>query len=367
MNIPFLDLKKINLRFEQEFLSAQKQLLHDDILIKGKAVSRFEKEYAAYCGIRFCVGTGNGLDALTLIFRAYIALGKLHPGDEVIVPANTYIASILSILHAGLKPVLTEPNSETFNLNVLEIERNITPKTKAVLAVHLYGQLADMKAINQIADRHQLIVVEDAAQAHGALSRDGKKAGNLSHAAAFSFYPTKNLGALGDAGAVTTNDAELATVISQLADYGRIDKYTNRYAGINSRLDSLQAAFLSIKLKHLDTDNQKRRTVAKTYLENIQNPKISLPQIVDWESHVFHLFVVKTRNRMTLQEYLTENKIETLIHYPVAPHKQEALKVYNQLRLPITETLQETVLSLPISPVMTRAEVEQVVKILNRF
>jgi dTDP-4-amino-4,6-dideoxygalactose transaminase len=367
MKIQFLDLKKVNLRFEREFLSVQQQLLHDDFLIKGKAVSDFEKEFAAYCGTKFCVGTGNGLDALTLIFKAYIALGKLKPEDEILIPANTYIATVLSVLHAGLKPVFVEPNAQTFNLDLAETEKKITKKTKGILAVHLYGQLADMKAIQSLSKQSDLLVIEDAAQAHGAVSPEGKKAGNLSHAAAFSFYPTKNLGALGDAGAVTTNHAELATVISQLADYGRTDKYINRFAGVNSRLDSLQAAFLQIKLKQLDADNQRRRTIAKSYLDKIKNPKIELPLVADWESHVFHLFVVKTKSREVLQKYLAENKIETLIHYPVAPHKQEALKAYNHLRLPVTELLQETVLSLPVSPVMTDAEVGKVLEALNQF
>lgn len=367
MKIQFLDLKKVNLRFEREFLMVQQQLLHSDFLIKGKAVSDFEKEFAAYCGTQFCVGTGNGLDALTLIFKAYLVMGKLKPEDEILVPANTYIATVLSIIHAGLKPVFVEPNAQTFNLDVVDIEKKITSKTKGILAVHLYGQLADMKTIQFVAKRSDLLVIEDAAQAHGAVSMEGKKAGNLSHAAAFSFYPTKNLGALGDAGAVTTNQAELATVISQLADYGRTDKYTNRYAGVNSRLDSLQAAFLQIKLKQLDADNQCRRAIAKFYLENINNPKIELPEVVDWESHVFHLFVVKTKHREVLQKYLRENKIETLIHYPIAPHKQEALNAYNHLHLPVTELLQESVLSLPISPVMTDAEVEKVVELINHF
>lgn len=367
MNIPFSDIRKINLRFEQEFLLAQQQLLRDDFLIKGKAVSNFEAAYAAYCGTKFCIGTGNGLDALTLIFKGFTVLGKLNPNDEILVPANTYIASILSIIHAGLRPVFIEPNTETFNIDPAEIKKNITTKTKGILAVHLYGQLADMKAVCQLAGQHQLLVIEDAAQAHGAISGDGKKAGNLSHAAAFSFYPTKNLGALGDAGAVTTNNAELATIVSQLANYGRTDKYTNRYAGVNSRLDSLQAAFLSIKLKHLDADNQKRQAVAKFYLENIRNPKIVLPQVADWDGHVFHLFVIRAENRDELQPYLSENGIETMIHYPVAPHKQEALKAYNRLHLPVTESLQETVLSLPLSPVMTTAEAEKIVEILNHF
>jgi len=367
MNIPFLDLKKINLRFEREFLSAQQHLLRDDFLIKGRAVSDFEMEFAAYCDTKFCVGTGNGLDALTLIFKAYIAMGKLKPEDEILVPANTYIATVLSIIHAGLKPVFIEPNAQTFNLDIVETEIKITKKTKGILAVHLYGQLADMNMIRPLAKRFDLLVIEDAAQAHGAVSKEGIKAGNLSHAAAFSFYPTKNLGALGDAGAVTTNHAELATLISQLANYGRTDTYTNQYAGVNSRLDSLQAAFLSIKLKHLDTDNQRRRAIAKFYLENIKNPKIELPEVADWESHVFHLFVVKTKHREVLQKYLTENNIETLIHYPIAPHRQEALRAYNHLPLPVTESLQEIVLSLPISPVMTDAEVGKVVELINNF
>ncbi|HEU4788481.1 MAG TPA: DegT/DnrJ/EryC1/StrS family aminotransferase, partial [Flavobacterium sp.] len=306
-------------------------------------------------------GVGNGLDALTLIFKGYIQLGKFQKGDEVIVPANTYIASILAILQADLVPVLVEPKLETYNINPSLIQDKITPKTKAILAVHLYGQLAEMGAINEIATRNSLVVVEDAAQSAGAIS-------NLkSNAAAYSFYPGKNLGALGDGGAVVTNDNELAKTIRSLRNYGSETKYQNDFIGVNSRLDELQAAFLKLKLPNLNADNEKRRTIAKRYLSEIKNDKIILPFWDLSNNHVFHLFVIRTQNRVGLQEYLTQNNIQTVIHYPIPPHKQKAFSSWNNLSFPITEKIHNEVLSLPISPVMKMDEVSFVVEILNKY
>ena len=377
--IPFLDLKKINEPYETAFQEKLKSVLHSGWYVLGNQVAAFETNFATYCGVKHCIGVGNGFDALGLIFKGYIQLGKLQKGDEVIVPANTYIASILSILQADLIPVLVEPNVETYNINSALILAKITPKTKAILAVHLYGQLAEMDAINEIAMANNLLVIEDAAQAHGAVlvaksdisNTIERKAGNLSNAAAFSFYPGKNLGCLGDAGAVTTNDAALAKVIFSMRNYGSETKYYNDYIGVNSRLDELQAAFLNVKLPSLDTENEKRRTIAKRYLSEIKNDKIILPKMsllgAEQSNHVFHLFVIRTKNRIALQDYLSKNGIQTVIHYPIAPHQQKALKQYNDLSFPITERMHEEVLSLPMSPVLTMEEVSCIVLLLNKY
>ncbi len=366
--IQFLDLHKMNARFEEEFNAEFKAFLDSGYYIKGSQVKRFEQDFANYCGTRYCVGVANGLDALTLIFKAYIELGKLDPDDEVIVPANTYIASILAVINSGLKPILVEPDERTFNISPKAIEKHITSRTKAIMAVHLYGQLADMKSINVIAEKHDLLVIEDAAQAHGAeLSSDGKKAGNLSHAAGFSFYPTKNLGALGDAGAVTTNDPELAQCISLLHNYGSSKKYVNEKLGINSRLDEFQASILNVKLKHLDHDNVKRRAIATYYLTNIKNPKITLPFYDFTKNHVFHVFVIRVENRDDFIAYLDQNEIGSLIYYPIAPHRQKALLPYNSLSLPITEAIHDTVVSIPMSPVLTDEDIEIVTNALNNY
>ena len=357
--IPFLDLHKINARFEKEYTQKFKSFLDSGYYILGNEVNTFETDFSKYCGTKHCVGVANGLDALTLIFRGYIELGKLQQNDEILVPANTYIASILAVMNAGLKPVFVEPNEETFNISFSEIEKHISPKVKGILAVHLYGQLADMDKINSIAKTHNLLVIEDAAQAHGAISNsESKKAGNLSDAAGFSFYPTKNLGAMGDAGAVTTNDALLAEQIRLLRNYGSSKKYINDTLGINSRLDELQAAFLNIKLKSLDKDNDRRRVIAKSYLENIHNEKIQLPSYDNSESHVFHVFVVRVNDRSKFTSYLENKGVGYLIHYPIAPHKQEALLSFKTLYLPVTESIHDTVVSIPISPVMTNEDVE---------
>ncbi|MDD3003809.1 DegT/DnrJ/EryC1/StrS family aminotransferase [Flavobacterium sp.] len=364
--IQFLDLHKINEPYEALFQEKLKTFLDKGWYILGNEVTAFEQNFAAYCGTKYCIGVGNGLDALTLIFKAYIELGKLQKGDEVLVPANTYIASILAILQADLVPVLIEPDAKTFNLNPELIAENKTSKTKAILVVHLYGQLADMDKINAFAKQNNLLVIEDAAQAHGAES-NRKKAGNLGNAAGFSFYPSKNLGALGDAGAITTNDGNLAQVLFSLRNYGSEVKYHNDFIGVNSRLDELQAAFLNVKLPHLDKENQIRIAIAKRYLSEIKNDKISLPFYDNSQNHVFHLFVIRTQKRDELQNYLTENGIQTQIHYPIPPHKQKALKHFNHLSFPITEKMHDEVLSLPISPVLTDDEVDFVIKTINRF
>lgn len=379
--IKFLDLHKVNLKYEEALQEKFKSFLNRGWYILGDQVKAFEKEFAAYCDTKHCIGVGNGLDALVLIFKAAIQLGKLQKGDEVIVPANTYIASILAILQADLVPVLVEPDEQTFNIDPDAIAKAITSKTKVILPVHLYGQLADMEAINKIAKRHNLLVIEDAAQAHGAVSHylmtrnqselaeniKNRKAGNLSYAAGFSFYPGKNLGALGDAGAITTHDDELANIIFSLRNYGSEVKYQNDFVGINSRLDEIQASFLSVKLPYLDKENAIRRGIAKRYLSEIKNSKIVLPFYDGSENHIFHLFVIRTQNRVGLQNYLAENGVQTQIHYPIAPHKQKALPQFHHLSFPITEKIHNEVLSLPISPVMKEDEVDFVVKILNQW
>lgn len=367
MMISFLDLKSINKKYESSFKNYIETFFDTGKYILGKEVDSFEQNYAAYCGTNYCVGTGNGLDALVLIFKSFIYLGKLKLGDEVLVPANTYIASILSVIEAGLKPVFVEPDAKTFNISPSEIEKHISDNTKAIMPVHLYGQLADMEKINAIAKTHGLLVVEDAAQAHGAENNLGIKAGNLSDAAAFSFYPSKNLGALGDAGAVTTNNEDIANCIRLLRNYGSKEKYKNEIIGCNSRLDELQAAFLSIKLKGLDNENKRRQEVAKQYLNGIKNEKIILPFYDTTKNHIFHAFVVQVNERKKFTEYLTNNGIGWLIHYPIAPHKQNAFKKYNELNLPITESIHNTVVSIPMSPVITDAEVKKVIETLNAY
>ncbi|WP_262731997.1 DegT/DnrJ/EryC1/StrS family aminotransferase [Gaetbulibacter sp. NE] len=365
--IPFLDLKSINKKYESSFKSYIDTFFDTGRYILGKEVDLFEQNYAAYCGTNYCIGTGNGLDALVLIFKSFIHLGKLKLGDEVLVPANTYIASILSVIEAGLKPVFVEPDAKTFNISPSEIEKHISVNTKAIMPVHLYGQLADMEKINAIAKTHGLLVVEDAAQAHGAENNLGIKAGNLSDAAAFSFYPSKNLGALGDAGAVTTNNEDIANCIRLLRNYGSKEKYKNEIIGCNSRLDELQAAFLSIKLKGLDNENKRRQEVATQYLNEIKNEKIILPFYDTTKNHIFHAFVVQVNERKKFTEYLTNNGVGWLIHYPIAPHKQNAFKKYSELNLPITESIHNTVVSIPMSPVITDAEVKKVIETLNAY
>jgi dTDP-4-amino-4,6-dideoxygalactose transaminase len=365
--IKFLDLHKINESYKADFHEKFEKVLQSGWFVLGDEVKTFETHFANYCGTKYGIGVGNGLDALSLIFKGYFQLGKLKKGDEVLVPANTYIASILAIIQADLVPVLVEPKLETYNIDSDLILKKITSKTKAILAVHLYGQLADMKAISDIAKQNNLLVIEDAAQAHGAENESGLKAGNLGNAAGFSFYPGKNLGALGDGGAVTTNDDALAKVLFSLRNYGSETKYYNDFIGVNSRLDELQAAFLNVKLPHLDNDNEKRRAIAKRYLSEINNHKIILPDWAANSNHVFHLFVIRTVNRNDLQDFLLKKGIETMIHYPIPPHKQKALSEWNSLSFPITEQIHQEVLSLPISPVMTMQQVDYAIQILNEY
>ena len=366
--IKFLDLHKINNRFHDEFQHAFTQSLEDSYFILGHNVTKFETEFAHYCGAEHCIGTANGLDALTLILKGYIELGKLSKGDKVIVPANTFIATILSVLHSELIPVFVEPDPLTYNLSSDSVKGHLQDGIKAIVMVHLYGQLSDAIGLNQLAKQHDLILIEDAAQAHGAvLNSNMLKAGNLSHAAAFSFYPSKNLGALGDGGAVTTNDSELSDVIKLMRNYGSKEKYQNKIIGFNSRLDDIQAAFLSIKLKALDRDNERRRTIAKNYLIGLKNPKIKLPYYEGLQNHVFYAFVVEVDNRDDFVQFLNQNNIQYLIHYPIPPHKQEALKEWSYLKLPITEAIHNRIISLPIGPVMSDKEVQTVIDVLNTY
>lgn len=365
--VKFLDLQKINLKYEADFKAAFDNVLQSGWYILGEQVMQFEKEFATYCGVKHAIGVANGLDALILIIEGYKELGIFSVGDEIIVPSNTYIASILAISKAGLIPVLVEPSIGTYLIDCTKIEEKLSEKTVAILPVHLYGQLCDMDAINTIAKKYNLKVIEDSAQSHGAI-QNGKRSGNLGDASGFSFYPGKNLGALGDGGAVTTNDNELAKTIRALGNYGSNQKYINIYQGLNSRLDEIQAAVLNIKLKYIDVENQKRKDIAKRYLSEIKNDKIILPQIVnDKNGHVWHLFVIRCAERDKLQQYLTYNEVQTLIHYPIPPHKQAAYKEWNQLSFPITEQIHQEVLSLPISPVMEGVEIEFVIEKINKF
>jgi dTDP-4-amino-4,6-dideoxygalactose transaminase len=370
--IPFLDLKKINSQYENELKEAFEKVLNSGRYVLGEESEKFEKEFAKYCGTKYTIGVGSGLDALRLIIRGYKELGIFKEKDEIIVPANTYIASVLAISEEGLKPVLTEPNIDTYLIEPEKIEKKITNKTKAIMVVHLYGQTCKMDKVWSIAKKYNLKIIEDSAQAHGAYYKN-KKTGNLGDASGFSFYPGKNLGALGDGGAVTTNDEKLAEIIKALRNYGSHQKYRNLYKGYNSRLDELQAAFLRIKLKHLDRMIEKRRKIAQYYNENIKNENIILPiqnskfKIQNYKNHVWHLFVIRTTQRDKLQKYLSVNGIQTLIHYPIPPHKQKAYREWNDLSLPVTEQIHNEILSLPISEVMGMEEVEKTVKIINNF
>lgn len=364
--IPFLDLKEINAQYQQELKDACSRVIDSGWYVQGTEVNTFEQEFANYCGTKHAIGVANGLDALTLTLRAWKELGKLTDGDEVIVPANTYIASILAITENNLVPVLVEPDLATYNLCPKNTEVAITPKTRAILPVHLYGQIADMPAIMAIAEFHNLLVLEDSAQAHGA-SLGGKKVGNWGHASGFSFYPGKNLGALGDGGAVTTNDDELAAMLRSLGNYGSHKKYQNDIQGVNSRLDEIQAAMLRVKLRYLDSDTAHRRVIANQYKNKITIPLITLPEWNNDEKHVFHLFVILVENREKLQQYLADNGIQTLIHYPIPPHKQGAYKNWNDASFPITDKIHHQVISLPISPVMNSADVDKVITTLNNY
>jgi dTDP-4-amino-4,6-dideoxygalactose transaminase len=365
--IKFLDLEKINLKFQNEIEERLLATFRSGWYLLGREVKNFEGNLKTYTGVDHAIGVANGLDALRLIFKAYITIGVLEKGDEIIVPANTYIASMLAITDNGLKPVLVEPDLVTYNIDLNKIEAAITQKTKAILVVHLYGRVAWSSKLEELAAKYKLKVIEDNAQAIGA-SYNNRRTGSLGDATGHSFYPGKNLGALGDAGAVTTNDAELASLIRALANYGSDQKYVNTYQGLNSRLDELQAAVLDVKLKYIDADNDRRREIASRYCREITNNAITLPELPgNVNEHVWHLFVVRTKNRNRLQTWLGENGIQTLIHYPIPPHKQKAYSAWNNLSLPISEQIHEEVLSLPISPVLSDEEVNEIVLRINEY
>lgn len=365
--IPFLNLKKINGRYRKEIIEALTSTVDSGWYILGNKVLEFEETFSKYIGVNHCIGVANCLDALTLIIRAYLELGVFSEGDEVIVPANTYIASILAISENKLKPILVEPDINTFNIDESKIEENISSKTRAIMIVHLYGQLTFSQNIQAISNKYKLKIIEDCAQAHGAVFNDRRKAGSLGDAGGFSFYPGKNLGALGDAGAVTTNDDQLETTIRALRNYGSHRKYENLYKGFNSRLDEIQAAVLSVKLKYLDRDNEKRRRIAEYYLQNIENEKIILPRAINPESHVWHLFVTRTQNRDHFQKYLADHEIGTVIHYPVPPHHQRAYSEWNKYEYPITEEIHRTVLSLPVDISMGEKDLKKVATVCNNY
>lgn len=364
--IKFLDLKKVTESHGEEIKEAVSRVIDKGWYLQGEENENFEKAYSRFIGTDYTVGCANGLDALIWIFRAYIEMGVLKPGDEVLVPANTYIASILAISENGLVPVLIEPDPDTYQINGDLIENAITDRTKAMMIVHLYGQCAYTEKINEVCKKYGLLLIEDNAQAHGCRYGE-RRTGSLGDAAAHSFYPGKNLGALGDGGAVTTDNEKLAGIIRSLANYGSTRKYVFKYKGRNSRLDEIQAAVLDVKLKYLDEDNAKRREVAKRYMEGIVNPAIKLPAIKDWNAHVFHIFPIMTSRRDELQQYLENNGIQTIIHYPIPPHKQECYKEWAGLSLPVSEKLHSEELSLPVSPVMTEEEVDTVIKVINKW
>lgn len=369
-SVPFLDLRVVNARYRDELLEVCARVIDSGWYIGGAELEAFEQEFAAYCGVQHCVGVGNGLDALTLTLRAWKGLGRLKEGDEVLVPANTYIATILAITENQLKPVLVEPDSKTFNIDSGRIEAAITQRTRVIMPVHLYGRLAEMSVIKEIANRRDLLVLEDAAQAHGA-SIGGRKAGAWGDAAGFSFYPGKNLGALGDAGAVTTDDTRLAERLRALRNYGSYEKYKHDFQGVNSRLDEIQAAILRVKLQHLDQDIRLRREVAQAYMDGIVNEHIILPSVQDkpqvWDAHVWHLFVVRSNYRECLLRHLKRLDIGTLVHYPIAPHRQLAYSGQWATSLSVTEVLSRCVLSLPMGPTIREDEINKIVDACNDF
>jgi len=370
--IHFLNLKTINQQYVDELKQAASDVIDSGWYLLGERVKQFEDHLAKFIGVKHAIGVANGLDALRLILKAYIEMGVMHEGDEIIVPANTYIATILAITDNRLKPILVEPDVNTYNIDINLIEQHISPKTKAIMVVHLYGQVCWSEKLELLAKSYNLKIIEDNAQAIGA-KYNGKRSGSLGDAAGFSFYPGKNLGALGDSGAVTTNNDELADIIRAIANYGSKIKYQNQYQGLNSRLDEIQAAFLDVKLKYIDAENQYRREIAQYYCDNIKNDNIILPfrnsqfDIRNYLTHVWHLFVIRSQYRDKLQQYLSEKGIQTLIHYPIPPHKQGAYKNWNSLSLPITEKIHSEVLSLPMSPVIATDEVESLTRILNNF
>ncbi|MGN2671752.1 DegT/DnrJ/EryC1/StrS family aminotransferase [Aliivibrio fischeri] len=364
--INFLDLKAINGQYQTELKEACSRVIDSGWYIMGSELEAFEHEFAEYCGVKHAIGVANGLDALILVLRAWKEMGKLAEGDEVIVPANTYIASILAITENRLTPVLVEPDPTTFNLSLSGLEAAITSNTKAILPVHLYGLISPMPEIMQIAKDHNLLVLEDCAQAHGAMI-DGKKAGCWGNAAGFSFYPGKNLGALGDAGAITTNDDELAKTLRALRNYGSHKKYENLYQGVNSRLDEIQAAMLRVKLNHLDSETLRRQEIARRYRGDINNSLVVLPKVEDEDKHVWHLFVVRSEEREALQRWLSQNDVQTLIHYPIPPHKQQAYSSWNEQVKPVTEMIHQQVMSLPLDPTMSDEAVDRIIELVNGF
>lgn len=364
--ILFLNLKRENERYAAELKEATTRIIHSGWYIRGAANESFQSQFASYCGVSHCVSVGNGLDALRLILMGYMVMGRIKEGDEVILPANTFIATALAVSQCGLVPVLADCDLVTYNIDPASAEEKITNKTRAIIAVHLYGQVADMDKLKQLALKYNLLLIEDAAQAHGAVYK-GKKVGSIGDAAVFSFYPVKNLGSLGDAGAVTTDDTQLAEVVNSLSNYGSDEKYIHNYKGLNSRLDEVQAAILSVKLKYLDADNSRRREIAKFYLANIRNERFILPEVRDWDSHVFHLFVLRCKDRKMLEQYLSFNGIQTQIHYPYAIHKQPAYAELSHLHLPVCELLQDEVLSLPFYPSLRENELVKIVDTLNDF
>ena len=367
--IKFLDIKAINDENRQELIEAATRVIESGWYIQGEEVANFEAEFSKYCGAEHCIGVANGLDALSLTLRAWKEMGKISDGDGIIVPANTYVASVLAITENRLRPIFVEPNPLSYNLDAEQVERAITPETKAILAVHLYGQLAPMKNIMAVAKAYNLLVLEDAAQSHGA-SIEGRRAGNWGHAGGFSFYPGKNLGALGDGGAVTTNDAELARTVRALGNYGSHEKYQNVYLGLNSRLDEIQAAMLRVKLSYLDDQTRRRQEIAVAYAQGIKNTRVINPisdsvTVENLENHVFHLYVVRAKDRAAFVAHLKAMAIDTLIHYPIPPHKQFAYRQYNDLSLPITEAIHQEVVSLPIGPNMSMEDVKTVIEAVN--
>jgi dTDP-4-amino-4,6-dideoxygalactose transaminase len=366
MNVPFLDAGAINARYADQLKAAAARVIDSGRYILGEELAAFEKEFASYCGVQHAVGVGNGLDALSLILRGYKELGVLKEGDEVIVPGNTFIATILAINDNRLIPVPVEPDPVTFNIDPISVETAIGPRTRAIMAVHLYGQLADMPRLAELASRHGLLLIEDAAQAHGA-ARELRKAGAFGDAAAFSFFPAKNLGALGDGGAVVTNNDNLLQRIHALRNYGSEVKYQHLYQGINSRLDEIQAAMLRVKLAHLDEDTRQRRRIALRYRELIRHPLVRLPEVSIEESHAWHLFVVRSGHRDALQKHLSTQGIQTLVHYPIPPHRQPAYASLQHVHLPLTEQLHKEVLSLPMGPTMSSDDVDRVIAACQSF
>lgn len=364
--IDFLNLQKSNARYNNELIEAAVRVIESGWYISGSELNAFENNFAKYCKVKHAIGVANGLDALTLTLKAWQELGKLKRNDEVLVPANTYIASILAISEAGLKPVLVEPNEFSYNLSVDNIRAKITANTRVILPVHLYGLISPMDEIMNFARENNLLVLEDSAQSHGA-SINGKKAGSWGDAAGFSFYPGKNLGALGDAGAVTTNDTDLADTVRYLRNYGSKIKYKHEFKGVNSRLDEIQAAFLNVKLNYLDDDIRIRRNIANRYLSEIKNELIVLPTISSEENHVWHLFVIRIKDRDSLQHYLTKHNIQTVIHYPTPPHRQLAYKEFKDLCFPLSEELHREVISIPMDPTLTEEQVSYVINVLNKF